>query len=173
MIKRRMIKDWMMKDWIIKDCSVATCFCILAVSSALAQQIEATPVPPKITSEVSANKLKSKIVDPGNNSVIYPAPIYPAAYATYLSDSVTEQRQASGLTESVVAEIVPDPYSVVDKLPPTITVRTEVLLELHSMRNSAVDLCLQIPKKYRTRLPECADIFSHEIRLQELARKNK
>jgi len=39
------------------------------------------------------------------------------------------------------------------------------------MRQNAVDLCLQLPTKYRTRLPECADIFKHEIRLKALAKE--
>ena len=61
---------------------------------------------------------------------------------------------------------------VADKAPPaTLTVRTAALLELHEMRQSAVDLCLQLPSKYRTQLPQCADIFKHEIRLNTLAKE--
>ena len=56
-------------------------------------------------------------------------------------------------------------------LPPTLTVSTAALLELHGIRKSAVDLCLDLPAKYRTRKP-CADIFTHEVRLNNL-RKNK
>jgi hypothetical protein len=167
-----MMRDRAIKGWTVKGCLMATCLCVLADSSALAQEIEATPRLSNpiglFSSKADANKLQLKTTrtdGDANNSVIYPA-----LYATYLDDSVTEQTHTSGLTENVIAEIVPDPHAVVDPIPPTITVRTEVLLELHSMRNNAVHLCLQIPKKYRTRLPECADIFSHEIRLQALAR---
>jgi hypothetical protein len=33
-----------------------------------------------------------------------------------------------------------------------------------------VDLCIQLPTKYRTHLPECAEIFKDEIRLERLAK---
>ncbi len=70
----------------------------------------------------------------------------------------------------VIKNNIPDPKPIVSKLPATLTVSTAALLELHAMRKSAVDLCLQLPTKYRTRLPECAEIFKHEIRLQGLAK---
>ena len=57
--------------------------------------------------------------------------------------------------------------------PTTLTVRTAALLELHAMRQNAVDLCLQLPAKYRTQLPQCADIFKREIRLEQLAKEQK
>jgi hypothetical protein len=57
--------------------------------------------------------------------------------------------------------------------PTTLTVRTAALLELHAMRQNAVDLCLQLPAKYRTQLPQCADIFKREIRLEQLAKEPK
>jgi hypothetical protein len=41
------------------------------------------------------------------------------------------------------------------------------------MRESAVDLCLQLPAKYRTQLPQCAEIFKHEIRLKALAKEQR
>jgi len=59
------------------------------------------------------------------------------------------------------------------KAPTTLTVRTAALLELHAMRQNAVDLCLQLPAKYRTQLPQCADIFKREIRLEQLAKEQK
>ena len=70
----------------------------------------------------------------------------------------------------VIKHDIADPKPIVSKLPATLTVSTAALLELHAMRKSAVDLCLQLPTKYRTRLPECAEIFKHEIRLQGLAK---
>ena len=58
-----------------------------------------------------------------------------------------------------------------NSMPSTLTVSTAALLELHGIRKSAVDLCLDLPTKYRTRKP-CADIFTREVRLNNL-RKNK
>lgn len=61
-----------------------------------------------------------------------------------------------------------------DTAPPaTLTVKAAALLELHEMRESAVDLCLELPAKYRTQLPQCADIFKHEIRLKALAKQQQ
>ncbi len=61
-----------------------------------------------------------------------------------------------------------------DTAPPaTLTVKAAALLELHQMRESAVDLCLELPSKYRTQLPQCADIFKHEIRLKALAQQQR
>jgi hypothetical protein len=77
---------------------------------------------------------------------------------------------------SIEIEIAPDvtATSATKKtIPPTLTVSTAALLELHAMRQNAVDLCLQLPSKYRTRLPECAEIFEHEIRLKQLAKKRQ
>jgi len=76
----------------------------------------------------------------------------------------------SGVIKEEVPKVVADPYLSDNKLPPTLTVRTAALLELHAMRQSAVDLCLQLPTKYRTHLPQCAEIFKHEIRLETLAK---
>jgi len=76
----------------------------------------------------------------------------------------------SGVIKEEVTKVVAHPYPSDNKLPPTLTVRTAALLELHAMRQSAVDLCLQLPTKYRTHLPQCAEIFKHEIRLETLAK---
>jgi|SRR5271167_1880718 len=72
-----------------------------------------------------------------------------------------------------VTVVVAEPQSATSGLPSTMTVGTAALLELHGMRQSAVALCLQLPTKYRTRLPQCADIFKREIRLQALAKDKK
>jgi hypothetical protein len=77
----------------------------------------------------------------------------------------------SGAIKKKVNEAVVDRNSADNDLPATLTVSTAALLELHGMRKSAVNLCLELPTKYRTRLPECAEIFKHEIRLQGLAQK--
>jgi hypothetical protein len=70
-----------------------------------------------------------------------------------------------------VIRVAAEPASSDTQPPATLTVRASALLELHEMRQSAVDLCLQLPAKYRTQLPQCADIFKHEIRLKALAQK--
>ena len=89
-----------------------------------------------------------------------------------VSDDRSGESTASRAIEQKVTEVSADPHSAVSNLPPTLTVSTAALLELHAMRKSAVDLCIQLPAKYRTRLPECAEIFKHEIRLQGLAKKH-
>ena len=79
-------------------------------------------------------------------------------------------------TGAIEIEIVPKNAAttpVTKTMPSTLTVRTAALLELHAMRQNAVDLCLQLPTKYRTRLPQCADIFKHEIRLKALAKEQQ
>jgi hypothetical protein len=78
----------------------------------------------------------------------------------------------SGAIKKEVTGVVADRNSVGNNLPPTLTVSTAALLELHAMRKNAVDLCIALPTKYRTRLPECADIFKHEIRLQGLSKNH-
>ena len=70
-----------------------------------------------------------------------------------------------------VIQIAAEPASTDTEPPATFTVRASALLELHEMRQSAVDLCLQLPAKYRTQLPQCAQIFKHEIRLKALAKE--
>jgi hypothetical protein len=85
-------------------------------------------------------------------------------------DHVAGQDLALGAITKDVATVGADLSSVDNTFPATLTVRTAALLELHAMRKSAVDLCVQLPTKYRTRQPQCADIFKHEIRLQALAK---
>jgi hypothetical protein len=88
------------------------------------------------------------------------------------SDAPHEVAIHENSTSDAIKQNVSDPNSIVSKLPSTLTVSTAALLELHGMRKSAVDLCLQLPTKYRTRLPECAEIFKHEIRLEGLAKEH-
>ena len=95
-----------------------------------------------------------------------------AVHDVAVRDNLSGENSTSGAIKQKVTEIVADPNSVVVDLPPTFTVSTAALLELHAMRKSAVDLCIQLPTKYRTRLPECAEIFKNEIRLQGLAKKH-
>jgi hypothetical protein len=96
----------------------------------------------------------------------------PANYLAYVHDDATPQDSTSGGMRKEVIEAAVRPPAADKNMPPTLTVRTSALLELHAMRQSAVNLCLQLPAKYRTRMPQCADIFKHEIRLEALA-KNK
>jgi hypothetical protein len=77
-----------------------------------------------------------------------------------------------GGTKQVI-QIAAEPASTDTQPPATFTVRASALLELHEMRESAVDLCLQLPAKYRTQLPQCAEIFKHEIRLKALAKEQR
>ncbi|HEY6369188.1 MAG TPA: hypothetical protein VIX37_01300, partial [Candidatus Sulfotelmatobacter sp.] len=70
-----------------------------------------------------------------------------------------------------VIRVEAEPASANTPPPATLTVTTSAMFELHEMRQSAVDLCLQLPVKYRTQLPQCADIFKHEIRLKALAKE--
>jgi hypothetical protein len=79
----------------------------------------------------------------------------------------------SGVIKKEVTKGGTNPDSAYNNLLPTVAVRTGALLELHAMRQSAVALCIQLPTKYRTHLPECADIFKHEIRLQALAKHSQ
>jgi hypothetical protein len=89
-----------------------------------------------------------------------------AAHEVTIHEAVSGENSRS----DVIKQNVVDPNAIASKLPATLTVSTAALLELHEMRKSAVDLCIQLPTKYRTRLPECAEIFKHEIRLQGLAK---
>ncbi|MGA7293635.1 MAG: hypothetical protein WBW53_15010 [Terriglobales bacterium] len=118
----------------MKHCLVAICFSALALSWALAQDVN---------------------------------------HAAYVHDNLTAQDSNSDVIPNEVSKVVADPKPVAGRMPATMTVRTTTLLELHAMRESAVDLCLRLPTKYRTHLPECADIFKHEIRLQAIARDKK
>ena len=72
-----------------------------------------------------------------------------------------------------VIQIAAEPAPIETQPPATFTVKASALLELHEMRQSAVDLCLQLPAKYRTQLPQCAEIFKHEIRLKALAKEQR
>ncbi len=95
------------------------------------------------------------------------------SYVAYVHDNVTGQDSRTDVSNKEVTEVAVVPQSGANTLPPTMTVKTTALLELHAMRKSAIELCLQLPTRYRTRLPECADIFKHEIRLQALAKDKK
>ena len=72
-----------------------------------------------------------------------------------------------------VIQVAAGPAPTETAPPSTLTVKASALLELHEMRQSAVNLCLELPAKYRTQLPECADIFKHEIRLKALAKQQQ
>jgi hypothetical protein len=93
-----------------------------------------------------------------------------AVHDVAVHDDGTDQDPTSTVIKKEITKVVTDPSSIVSKLPATLTVRTAALLELHAMRESAVDLCIQLPTKYRTHLPECAEIFKDEIRLERLAK---
>lgn len=101
-----------------------------------------------------------------------PAPSFAVSDAA-VPDNVTGHDSAPGAIQIEVSKVGGDLSPVDSKLPPTMTVKTATLLELHEMRQSAVDLCVQLPTKYRTRLPQCAAIFKHEIRLEALAKHNQ
>jgi hypothetical protein len=88
-------------------------------------------------------------------------------------DNVKGQDFMSGVIKKEATKVGADPSSAVKNQPPTMTVQTAALLELHAMRQSAVGLCIQLPTKYRKHLPQCADIFKHEIRLQALAKHSQ
>jgi len=95
------------------------------------------------------------------------------AKVTYVHDGVTGEDAMPSAIQQDFTVVVAEPRLADNGVPPTMTVRTAALLELHAMRKSAVDLCIQLPTKYRTRLPECAEIFKHEIRLQAMAKDKK
>ena len=97
----------------------------------------------------------------------------PVNYLAYVHDDATRPDSNSGGMTKEVTEAVAHPPAADKNMPPTLTVGTSALLELHGMRQSAVNLCLQLPAKYRTRLPQCADIFKHEIRLEALAKTKR
>jgi hypothetical protein len=100
-------------------------------------------------------------------------PSISAANDVPVHDKIVGQELTPCGSSKELVQVVAAPYPA-DKTPPTtMSVRTAALLELHSMRQSAVDLCLQLPTKYRTQLPQCADIFMHEIRLKALAKERK
>jgi hypothetical protein len=138
----------------MKNCLMAMCFSALTVSMALAQQKNAVSLPPNAAAEGSGLEVTMNFT-PDNLNVV---------------DNATRPDSTSGEIKQEVTVVSVDPRSADNNLPRTLTVRTAALLELHAMRQSAVSLCLQLPAKYRTHLPECADIFQHEIRLERLAK---
>lgn len=140
----------------MKTCLMAMCLSALTVSAALAQQKNAVPLPANGAADGFSLQVTMNFT-PDHLNVV---------------DNATRQDPTSGGIKKEVTAVSVDPRSADKNLPPTLTVRTAALLELHAMRQSAVSLCLQLPAKYRTHLPECADIFKNEIRLERLA-KNK
>jgi hypothetical protein len=144
----------------MKACLLTICFCAMAVGSVLAQDRENATV-----ATIAHGK------GPPSEGSVNSTKLIPVSYAAHRSDDFSSQVSNSAVDQQEVTETVPD--SVSDKLPTTMTVSTATLLELHFMRKSAVDLCIQLPTKYRTRLPECSDIFKHEIRLEALAKDKK
>jgi hypothetical protein len=138
-----------MKHWLM-----AMCFSILTVDAALAQQEQAAPLPPNAAAEAPELEVAMKFSPKGLNDI----------------ENSTRQNSTSGGVKKEVTEAAANPPLADNNLPPTLTVRTAALLELHAMRKNAVSICLQLPSKYRKHLPQCADIFKHEIRLEALAR---
>lgn len=108
----------------------------------------------------------------GHRNAFDPTPSF-ALNDVVVHDDVTGQNSTSGVITKEVTKVGARPSSADSNLPLTLTVRTASLLELHAMRQSAVDLCMQLPIKYRTRLPQCADIFKHEIRLETLTKHSE
>lgn len=106
---------------------------------------------------------------PNNHDALDPTHSYAVSTAA-VHDNVAGQNLRPSMTTKEVTTVGADLSSTDHKLPATLTVRTAALLELHAMRQSAVSLCLQLPTRYRTRLPQCAEIFKHEIRLAEIAK---
>jgi hypothetical protein len=104
-----------------------------------------------------------------NREKVDPTPSY-TTNDVAVHENGTDKDSGSTVNKKEVTNAVTDPSSAVGNLPPTLTVSTAALLELHAMRKSAVDLCIQLPKKYRTHLPQCAEIFKDEIRLERLAK---
>ena len=149
----------------MKYCWITACFTFLAMSAAFAQQETTVQLPPKPVGENPTQTVSMKFVEGQAN------PVRPVHLA-YVHDNVTALDSVSGVIKEEVIEVVAEPYSV-NKVPTTMTVRTAALLELHRMRKNAVDLCLQLPNKYRTHMPQCAAIFQHEIQLQTLAKETK
>jgi hypothetical protein len=148
---------------VTKCCLVMMCFSVLAANAALAQQEETLwSADEDASTEVAMKFMQDNLKALGRPN-----------YAAEVHDSVAGQDSASVVMKKERTEVVADPFSP-NKMPPTtMTIRTADLIELHAMRKSAVDLCLQLPAKYRTRLPQCADIFQHEIRLQAFAKDRK
>ena len=147
-------------------CWIAMCFSAVAVSAALAQQVKAGAIlPPPIDVRPSLETVK--VLQAKLNG----APS--VEDVAYVRDNVTAEDSIAGGIKREIAHVSVHPDSINSTVPALLTVRTAALMELHEMRQNAVKLCLQLPSKYRTRLPECAEIFKHEIRLEALAKENK
>ncbi len=106
---------------------------------------------------LSDSKVPDPIASPGNDG-------------TNLDKLADAPMAPCGKNQTI--QVVTNP-SPTQGLPTTLTVKTAALLELHTMRQNAVDLCLQLPAKYRTELSQCADILKGEIRLEQLAKESK
>ena len=147
-------------------CWIAMCFSAFTVSAALAQQVKAVAIlPPPI--DVRPGLETVKVLQARLNGV-------PSVNdVADVHDNVTVEDSTAVGIKKEITQVTVNPDSINTTVPAVLTVRTAALLELHEMRQNAVNLCLQLPSKYRTRLPECAEIFKHEIRLEALAKENK
>lgn len=119
--------------------------------------------PSQAAQELTVADSKSGAVPDSSNSAVNDLPAH---------DKIVEQELTPCGGSKEMVQVIATPARAGRTPPTTMTVRTAALLELHSMRQSAVDLCLQLPTKYRTQLPQCADIFMHEIRLKALAKEH-
>jgi hypothetical protein len=147
---------------VLKRYLIVMCFSVLAVSAALAQQT--VPMTLKLADESSGPKVtliftQQNLSDVDPNCVVY--------------DNVPGPDFTPGLVNKKVVQSVAEPHSAADNPSAATRVRTAALLELHAMRKNAVNLCMQLPKKYRTRWPQCAEIFIHEVRLESLANEKR
>jgi hypothetical protein len=151
---------------VIKSCLLAVCLSLLSASAAFAQQKTAAPLPLQSAGNDSGLVVTLNLVQDDVDAL--PAVNYVAA----VHDNIRSQDLASSTIKEQMPVAAANSHSVKNNLPPTLTVKTNTLLELHAMRQNAVDLCIQLPTKYRTRLPQCAEIFKHEIRLETFAKEN-
>jgi len=122
-------------------------------------------------SEVAQVRTVASAIGPKSGTV--PDPSISAVNDLPTHDKIVGQDLSPCGSSKDLVQVVSAPSPAEQTPPTTMTVKTAALLELHSMRQSAVDLCLQLPTKYRTQLPECADIFRHEIRLKALAKEHQ
>jgi len=134
---------------------VFLCVCFLLAGSLFAVSASA---------QTPASDAGYKLTPSGSTNYSY------AVHDVAVHDNVTDQDSAPTVIKKEGTKVVTDPSLIVSKVPATLTVTTAALLELHAIRKSAVDLCIQLPTKYRTHLPECAEIFKDEIRLERLAK---
>ena len=148
----------------IKSCFLAVFLATLTVSPVFAREKATAAVPLQSASNDSGPKATVNLL--WDDSTTAPAPNYVAA----VHDPMGPQDPTSEVIKEEISAV--NPHPVKNNLPPTITVKTTTLQELHAMRQSAVDLCIQLPTKYRTHLPQCAEIFKHEIRLETFAKEN-